>query len=273
MEVMILDKMLRDDIYRQAIVWVREAGEEIRLKMNGPLDIETKSNANDLVTKLDKETEQFFVAKIKSKYNDHLIHGEEGYGDSPTSLDGTVWIIDPIDGTMNFVHQKRNFAISIGIYHDGIGEIGLIYDVMANVLYHAKKDEGAYKDNVKLPSLPERATINEAIIGMNHFWLCKNRLIEEDVMQEFVKDIRGTRTYGSAALEFAYTAEGIIDGYISMNLSPWDVAAGIVIVNEVGGITKDIDGNPVNMLKKSTILTCNKALQKNILDKIKKGRK
>ncbi len=269
----VMDKKLRDDIYIHAIEWVREAGEVIRDKMYGPLDIETKSNANDLVTKLDKETEQFFVAKVKSKFSGHFIHGEEGYGDSPTSLDGTVWIIDPIDGTMNFVHQKRNFAISVGIYHDGVGEIGLIYDVMANVLYHAKKGEGAYKDDVQLPSLPEIGNINEAIIGMNHFWLCENKLIEEQVMQKFVKDIRGTRTYGSAALEFAYTAEGIIDGYISMRLSPWDVAAGIVIVNEVGGITTDIDGKIVNMLDKSTILTCNSVLQKKILGMLKEGRK
>ncbi|MGJ9458567.1 inositol monophosphatase family protein [Oceanobacillus sp. CF4.6] len=268
-----MDSLLREDIFKQAIKWVMEAGNTIRDKMNDPLDIETKSNANDLVTKLDKETEQFFVAKIKEKYKDHFIHGEEGYGDNPTSLDGTIWIIDPIDGTMNFVHQKRNFAISVGIYHDGVGEIGLIYDVMANTLYHAKKGQGAYKDDVKLQPLPKKKNINEAIVGMNHFWLCENRFIDEQVMQSFVKDIRGTRTYGSAALEFAFTAEGIVDGYISMGLSPWDVAAGIIIVNEVGGSTTDIDGRPVNMLEKSAILTCNTSFQKDILKYLKKGRK
>ncbi|WP_067725776.1 inositol monophosphatase family protein [Oceanobacillus damuensis] len=264
---------LRDELYNHAIEWVHEAGNIIRDKMNDPLDIQTKSNANDLVTKLDKETEQFFVGKIKKTYRDHFVLGEEGYGDDLSSLAGTVWIIDPIDGTMNFVHQKRNFAISVGIYHDGVGEIGIIYDVMANTLYHAKRGEGAYKNDVRLPALMEKTKINEAIIGMNHFWLCENRFVDERAMQQFVKDIRGTRVYGSAALEFAYTAEGIMDGYISMSLSPWDIAAGIVLVNEVGGKTTDIDGNELNMLEKSPILTCNSAFHTKILDNLQKGRK
>ncbi|WP_249869908.1 inositol monophosphatase family protein [Oceanobacillus saliphilus] len=268
-----MDVMLRDEIYDQAVKWVLEAGRIIREKMHDPLDIEIKSNANDLVTKLDKETEQFFVRKIKEKYSDHFILGEEGYGDELSSLDGTIWIIDPIDGTMNFVHQKRNFAISVGIYHDGVGEIGIIYDVMANIVYHAKKGDGAYKDDVRLPKLMKKTTINEAIIGMNHFWLCENSLVDERHMQHFVKQIRGTRTYGSAALEFAYTAEGIIDGYISMRLSPWDVAAGIVLVNEVGGRTTDIDGNELHLLKKSAILTSNSDYHQHILENLQKGRK
>ena len=79
-----------------------------------------------------------------------------------------------------------------------------------------------------------------------------DRLIDEKTMQNFVKKVRGTRTYGSAALEFAYTAEGIENGYLSIGLAPWDVAAGIVIVNEVGGVTSDIDGNEVNMLEKTS---------------------
>lgn len=268
-----MDKAIRNDIYDQAVKWVLEAGTIIRDEMNAPLNIETKSNPNDLVTVLDKRIEAFFVQNIKEKYSNHFIIGEEGYGDSVTSLDGTIWIIDPIDGTMNFVHQRRNFAISVGVYQDGIGEIGIIYDVMSDVLYHAKKGEGAYKNNQQLPQLTSDVKLTNAIIGMNHFWLCENRLIDEKTMQNFVKKVRGTRTYGSAALEFAYTAEGIENGYLSIGLAPWDVAAGIVIVNEVGGVTSDIDGNEVNMLEKTSILTCNPILKDEIITFIRNGRK
>lgn len=268
-----MDKAIRNDIYEQAVKWVLEAGTIIRDEMNAPLSIETKSNPNDLVTALDKRIEAYFVQKIKGKYSNHFIIGEEGYGDSVTSLDGTVWIIDPIDGTMNFVHQKRNFAISVGIYQDGIGEIGIIYDVMSDILYHAKRGEGAYKNEQELPQLKSNVKLTNAIIGMNHFWLCENRLVDEKTMQEFVRKVRGTRTYGSAALEFAYTAEGIEDGYLSLRLSPWDVAAGIVIVNEVGGVTTDIAGNEVNMLEKSSILACNPILKDDIIAFIQSGRK
>ncbi len=112
--------------------------------MKKALIIETKSNAADLVTNMDREIEQFLIGKIKETFPHHHILGEEGYGDEVTSSDGVVWLIDPIDGTMNFVHQKRNFAISIGIYENGIGKIGLIYDPVHDELYHALKGAGAF---------------------------------------------------------------------------------------------------------------------------------
>ena len=110
--------------------WIKEAGENIRASFPKTLNVTTKSDPNDLVTDIDKETEQYFIKKIKSTFVDHRIFGEEGYGDEIKDLSGVVWIIDPIDGTMNFVHQQRNFAISIGIYIDGEGMIGMIYDVV-----------------------------------------------------------------------------------------------------------------------------------------------
>src|SRR5690625_4428117 len=160
----LMKQSTRQELFSQARQWVLEAGRAIREKIDDPLIIETKSNANDLVTTMDKETEQFFAYKIKEKYPQHLLFGEEGYGDEIDSLDGTVWIVDPIDGTMNFVHQKRNFAISIGIYQDGIGEIGLIYDVMADVLYHAQKGNGAYKNELQLNQLDSSLNLHESIL-------------------------------------------------------------------------------------------------------------
>ncbi|WP_106497754.1 inositol monophosphatase family protein [Lentibacillus sp. Marseille-P4043] len=269
-----MDLEIREKLYRQAKTWVLEAGATIRGKMNDPLVVDTKSNPNDLVTHMDKEIERFFAANIKHTYPDHLLLSEEGYGDDLKSLHGTVWIVDPIDGTMNFVHQKCNFAISVGIYHQGIGEIGLIYNVMDDILYHAVRGEGAYKDDVQLPHLRDDVNLEKAILSMNHFWLCENRLVDETQMQLLVKKVRGTRTYGSAALEFAYVAEGKLDGYLTMSLAPWDVAAGIVIVNEVGGITTTISGDPVDMLHKNSILTCNPVIQSRIIkDYIEKGKK
>lgn len=267
-----MEQELHDEIYKQAKNWVLHAGANIRNKINDPMVIETKSNPNDLVTTVDKETESFFVKNIKTAYPDHSIIGEEGYGDQLTSLGGTVWIIDPIDGTMNFVHQKRNFAISIGIYHDGIGEIGFIYDVMSDVLYHAKRGQGAYKNDRRLSPLKQELILEESIIGLNHFWLCPNRLVNEIKMQEFVKTIRGARSIGSAALEFAYVSEGIMDGYLSLSLAPWDIAAGIVILHEVGGVTTNIGGGKLDLLHKDSVLACNPVIQQNILSFLHKAR-
>ncbi|AVQ98915.1 inositol monophosphatase [Oceanobacillus iheyensis] len=265
---------VRETLFRQAKEWVLEAGSTIRTKINDPLTIDTKSNPNDLVTTMDKDTEAFFAGKIRETFPEHFILSEEGFGDELSTMDGTIWIIDPIDGTMNFVHQKRNFAISIGIYHDGIGEIGLIYDVMGDVLYSAQRTKGAYKNGQEIPALKTDIPLKEAILSLNHFWLCENRLVNEKEMQRLVKTVRGTRTYGSAALEFAYTAEGIIDGYLTMSLAPWDIAAGMVILEEVGGVTTTADGKPVNMLTKNSVFTSNRCVQKEILnDFLIKGKK
>src|SRR5699024_2716654 len=110
-----MDEITREILFNQTRAWVLEAGALIREKMHRPLTIDTKSNPNDLVTQLDQEVEFFFAEKIKQQFPNHFILSEEGYGDQNIDRDGTVWVIDPIDGTMNFVHQKKNFAISIGI--------------------------------------------------------------------------------------------------------------------------------------------------------------
>ncbi|WP_430786194.1 inositol monophosphatase family protein [Virgibacillus flavescens] len=269
-----MEAVKRNEVYDNAKKWILEAGATIREKIQDPLEVDFKSSPNDLVTTMDKETEKYFVEKIKDLYSDHLILSEEGFGDQVDSLEGTVWIIDPIDGTMNFVQQGRNFAISIGIYHEGVGEIGLIYNVMDDVLYSAKRGEGAYKNGEVLPDLPEHVDFNKAMIGLNHFWLCENRIVDEKVMQKLVRAVRGTRTYGSAALEFAYIAEGIMDGYITMKLSPWDIAGGMVIVNEVGGVTSTVLGEDINMVDSNSILVSHPSIRDTIInDYIKKGKK
>src|SRR5699024_6979641 len=139
-------------------------------------------------------------------------------------------MIDPSDGAMNFAHQKRHFAVSIATCQDGIGETGSIYDMMEETLYRATKDGGAMINDDPLAMLKDSLKLEGAMLGLNHFWLCENRLVGEKVMQNLVKKVRGTRSYGSAALEFAYVAEGITDGYLTLSLAAWDFAAGIVIV-------------------------------------------
>ncbi|MBM7552907.1 inositol monophosphatase family protein [Thalassobacillus pellis] len=260
-----MDKQIRQSLFEQASAWVKEAGGRIRERMNQPFAIDTKSSPNDLVTEIDKDVEKFFAKNIRDKYPEHQLFGEEGFGDDIKTLDGTVWIVDPIDGTMNFVHQKRNFAISVGIYNNGIGEIGIIYDVMGDQLYTAKKGEGAYKNNEQLHPLNKEQTLDKSILAVNAFWALKNRRVAEEGIHRLVEKVRGTRSFGSAALEFAYVAEGILDGYLTMSLMPWDIAAGVVLLEEVGGITTQADGQPVNMLDKTTVLACNKQIHQEII--------
>ena len=252
-------------IHALAVQWVKEAGIKIIDSFESILDINTKSNVNDLVTNMDMEIERFFKEKITEYFPDHHILGEEGSGHDLESLNGVVWIIDPIDGTMNFVHQQRNFAISIGIIENGIGKIGLIYDVVHDELYHCIKGNGVFLNDKEIPELKE-VPLSESIIGLNPIWLTDNKKIDKDLMSRLVKDVRGSRSYGSAALEIAYVATGRINAYISMRLAPWDFAGGAVIIEELGGKVTDLEGNPIHFLKKSSLLVAMPALHKQIVE-------
>ena len=256
MELQVLDR------YAKALI--KEAGRKIRHSFASELSIESKADANDLVTNMDKEIEQFFIQHIRQDYPNHRILGEEGFGDTLTSLEGYVWMLDPIDGTMNFIHQQRNFAISLGIFKDGVGELGYIYDVIHDEVYSAQKGHGAYLNDEQIPVL-ETTTISEAVIGMNASWVIPNSHIENEGLIRLVQDVRGIRSYGSAALELAYVATGRIDAYMSMRLSPWDVAGGVVIAQEVGAIATNLNGEPLKFLGQDTFIVARQSLHDSLL--------
>lgn len=250
--------------------WVKEAGAFVRASFDKILNVETKSNPNDLVTNIDREVEQFFIAKIRETFPEHKILGEEGFGDEIESSEGIIWMLDPIDGTINFVHQHRNFAISLGIYEDGVGIIGLVYDVVHDELYHAIKGKGAYLNEHRLPKL-KQVDVNEAIIALNTAWVLENRRIDHHLLIPLAKRVRGIRSYGSASLEMVFVASGRIDAYISPRLAPWDFGGGAVIVKEVGGIISNLKGKNLNYIANDSLLVAKPGLYQTILEEYLKN--
>ncbi|WP_062231551.1 inositol monophosphatase family protein [Fictibacillus sp. FJAT-27399] len=265
-----MDNTKLEDLYQTAKNWVYEAGEVIKRSFSNELNITYKSHYADLVTDMDKAIEKFFIDKIKKEYPDHEILGEEGYGDEVKDLDGTVWIIDPIDGTTNFVHQQNNFAISVGIFHNGESKAAFIYDVVRNELFHCIKGNGLYLNEEKLPLLSE-VTLDKAVIGLNATWITPNRKIDHHLLLPLVRKSRGTRSYGTAAIELAYVACGRLDAYMTMRLSPWDFAAGYILIQEAGGIISTMDGKKVEVLSKTSIFAAKPGLHQEILDTIHTG--
>ncbi|GGA97830.1 inositol monophosphatase family protein [Macrococcus hajekii] len=250
-------------IYEFAMSIARLAGEKIREQLSHELVIETKSNPNDLVTNMDKATEAFLVAEITKHYPDHQIIGEEGHGKTITSTDGYLWVIDPIDGTLNFVHQQQNFAISIGIFHNGEKYAGIVYDVIDDKMYHAQAGQGAYLNDRPLPMLKE-TQLATSIISMNPNWLTKDYTYE--MYAPIIRTARSARSYGSAALDFAYVALGIIDSYITLRLHPWDFSGGMIIAEEVGAVVTNQLGDKLDPLHSNSILVANSSLHKEILE-------
>lgn len=243
---------------------IKEAGHIIRISFFNQIQVESKSNMNDLVTNIDQEIEQFLIGKIQTTYPNHQVLGEEGFGDDVKVLNGVVWILDPIDGTMNFVHQQRNFAISIGVYIDGVGMLGYIYDVVRDELYAAQKGAGAYVNDERL-SLLTTGGILDAVIGVNTRWIAPNHSINGDKLLGMIRDCRGTRSYGSAALEIAYVASGKLDAYISGRLSPWDIAGGLVIAEEVGAVATSLTGTAPDLLHPNSIIIARPQLHEVLL--------
>lgn len=257
MDLQTLDQFAKEMIF--------EAAARIRIAFSYDLIIETKSNQNDLVTNIDRETELFFIEKIKAFDPTHRIMGEEGMGEKVESLEGVVWIIDPIDGTMNFVKQHRNFMISIALYVDGIGKLGYIYDVMREDLFYAIAGQGAwYNQSPMRPLKPVK--IEEAVIGINASWVAPNRRVNHEKLIELIRTVRGTRSYGSAAMEMAYVVSGKLDAYISMRLAPWDIGAGIIIAKEVGAIATNLKGEIFDMLSTDTFIIANPKIHQTILE-------
>ncbi|WP_313891420.1 inositol monophosphatase family protein [Psychrobacillus sp.] len=251
------------DKYAKSLI--KEAAERIRFSFSSELIIDSKSEANDLVTNIDKETEQFFIQHIKENFPDHRIFGEEGFGDDIQDLNGYVWLLDPIDGTMNFIHQKKNFAISLGIYKDGVGLLGYIYNVMEDDLLSAALDEGAFFNDVRVPKLVP-SKIEQSVIGVNASWVVPNKYLEHDGMIKLMQTVRGTRSYGSAAIEISYVVMGKLDAYMSMRLSPWDIAGGMVIAKEVGAVVTNLSNESINLLEQNTFIIAKPILHKELLD-------
>lgn len=251
------------NLYDFAKSLVLEAGNNIRKWMNEDIDIEEKSNPNDLVTNVDKATEQFLVQQIQESYPNHAIMGEEGHGHDIHSDKGIVWVIDPIDGTLNFIHQRENFAVSVGIFKDGMPYAGFVYDVARDILYHAQTGKGAYLNEHVLPSL-ETSNVKESIIGMNPNWLTKPKL--DTILQPIINDARSARAYGSAALELVYVATGQLEAYITPRLQPWDFAGGLIILEEVHGKVTNFLGETLSVTGANSIVAGNMGIHQALME-------
>lgn len=203
--------------------WLAASRQQILLAMQSPLTVATKSSRKDLVTNVDQMIQAFLVAQIQQAYPQAHIEGEEGQQTKIDRLKGLVFIIDPIDGTMNFVKQKANFAVMIGVYVDGVPVYGAILDVWRDELIVGGPDFPLMLNDKPLPH-PQDLPLADGLLGVNGPMLINNRLHVADIALASA----GPRLLGSAGIEFKSVALGQQVGYISY-LQPWDVAAGMAI--------------------------------------------
>jgi len=193
----------------------------------------------DYVTKVDKKSENLIIEIIKSKFPTHKILAEESMRDEKG---GYRWIIDPLDGTTNYIHAYPVFAISIALEHDGEIVLGVIYDPMRDELFVAEKGQGATLNeqpiHVSAIDDPSLSLLTTGFPFRSKEYI---DLYLESFKRLFFK-MSGVRRLGAVALDFAYLAAGRAEGFWEIGLSPWDVAAGLLILQEAGGVMTDFAG-------------------------------
>jgi myo-inositol-1(or 4)-monophosphatase len=223
-----------------AVRAAREAGRIITRNFNriDRLTISDKGS-NDFVSEVDRNAEAVIINLLREKYPNHAILAEES---GKQGNDDYLWIIDPLDGTTNFLHGFPQFAVSIALKVRGRLEVGVVYDPVSEEMYTACRGEGAQLNDKKI-RVSKRKGLNGALLGTGlpyrDFRFTDNYM---GMLKALIKDSAGVRRPGSAALDFAYVAAGRMDGFWELGLCEWDFAAGALLVREAGGLVTDIGG-------------------------------
>lgn len=209
--------------------------------------------SNDFVSEVDRSAEQAIIEVLHKAYPDHAILAEESGGQGRSDYQ---WIIDPLDGTTNFLHGFPQYAVSIALSHKGQLTQAVVYDPVKNDLFTATRGVGAYLNDKRL-RVSKRTTLEGALIGTGFpFRQMDNLDVYLAMFRDILHKTAGVRRPGSAALDLAYTAAGWYDGFWELGLSPWDMAAGCLLVTEAGGLVGDLSGEP-NYMKSGHIVAGN----------------
>lgn len=214
----------------------------------------SKKQHNDFVTEVDQAAEEAIIDVLKKAYPDHAILAEEsGASDNLHDDNENVWIIDPLDGTTNFIHGFPQYCISIALQQRGQITQAVVYDPTRNDLFTASKGAGAYL-NEKRIRVSKRDKIADALIGTG-FPFRDTKGLDEYVkmFRIMTENCAGLRRPGAAALDLAYVACGRLDGFFEKGLKPWDIAAGSLLITEAGGIVGTFDGEADYLYKGDVI--------------------
>ncbi len=225
-----------------AIEIAREVGALQRERFDGPRVIETKSSVIDLVTDVDRASDELIVRRIADAFDDTILTEETGRAREGRS--GYRWVIDPLDGTTNYAHGFPHYAVSLGIERDGERTAGVVYDPMRDELFSAERGAGAFL-NGKTISVSRAAKLEESLLATGFSYdVHTGELQNLEYFERFLRRARAVRRAGSAALDLAYVACGRFDGFWELSLHSWDVAAGLLLIEEAGGRTSDFSGGP-----------------------------
>lgn len=238
-----------------AVRAARAAGDIIN---HAALDIEavrvSEKHVGDFVTEVDVASEQAIVETLLTAYPGHAIWAEESGREHGNQASDHVWIVDPLDGTRNFIHGYPVYCISIALAVRGRIEQAVIYDPTRNDLFTATRGRGAYMNNRRM-RVSKRSQLRDALLATGFPYRRGEDMDQfQDMMLTVMRRSSGMRRGGAAALDLAYVAAGFTEGYFETNLKPWDIAAGSLLVTEAGGLIGNFSGSGENLLEQTECL-------------------
>jgi myo-inositol-1(or 4)-monophosphatase len=230
-----------------------EAGKYIFEHLGKIKEITSKSGDNDLVTDVDKSSEAIIVKTIKDAFPLHSILAEES-GKSGPGGSGIAWIIDPLDGTVNYAHTFPFFCVSIGVMAGDRVEVGVVYDPVRKEMFSAERSAGAFLNDTKI-QVTGVDKVKRSLIATGFAYSPEKRSVNMELFERVIAKAQALRRPGAAALDLCYVAAGRVDGFWELGLSPWDTAAGHLIVTEAGGKVSMMDNSAYDIFKENILAT------------------
>ncbi|XP_059613572.1 inositol monophosphatase 1-like [Phlebotomus argentipes] len=247
---------------------VDEAGKLIAARNSGSKTVAEKTDDIDLVTETDQQVEKLLVDGLHEKFPSHKFIGEEAFGEGRKSLltDDPTWIIDPVDGTMNFVHSYPQSCVSIALWVNKSAELAVVYNPVFSQKFTARRGQGAYFNGQKITVSGQKA-LNKALIT-TEFGTSREtdkvRVTLEN-LAKVVPAVHGIRVTGSAALNMCMVAQGAADLNWEYGPHAWDMAAGDLIVREAGGVTMDPAGGPLDIMSRRVLAASSRELAEDFI--------
>lgn len=244
----------------------RTSGALLLERMEAMRTIDRKSTRSDLVTDADRASEALLVQEIRRSYPTHRILGEEGTGSTnDLHQKGLLWVIDPLDGTVNYAHHLPIYAVSIGLLHDGVPQVGVVYLPIMDEMFCAGVGMGTTRNGIAV-RVSDCAALSDAVVATGYPY--DKHIDARDNVENtarMIKLVRGFRRMGAASVDLAYVACGRLDAYWEEKLQPWDLAGGLLLVQEAGGRITGYDGGPCGLLA-GHVVAAGPTLHPQVLD-------
>jgi myo-inositol-1(or 4)-monophosphatase len=246
---------------------ITRAGDFLRKNQSGRRSIRFKEGAGNLVTDMDHASEEMIVRAIRREFPDHAIVAEErgASGNSPCR-----WFIDPVDGTTNYAHGFPIWGVTMALEVRGRLEVGVTYAPCFGDLYWARRGGGAYRNRKRI-RISRQPRLAEALLCTGFPYTLSYRLQNLKYFEKFLLKAQAIRRIGAASLDLCWTAAGAFDGFWEMRLGPWDMAAGLVILDEAGARVTNFEGGPVS-LTEGKLVAANPNLHRQMLAVVKSVR-